>query len=151
LSKLGLAVSSSCSNTQTASRALQAGQLCLGRIGFCPDCSITHPDIAAPIQLQLQLLPNLTLYFLPRKTVLWICIHTRFRECGASSETPQRQRHAARASRSKTSSIFAQKHISIAPSDSTDFTLPPARRYSFKLCACSLMQPLGYLYCFQRH
>src|SRR5271154_2606993 len=148
LSKLGLAVNSSCSNTQTAGRALQAGQLCSGRIGFALDCSITHPSIASSDSTSASASCHLTLYFLPRKTVLWICIHTRFRECGAKLRDAQRQRHAARASRSKTSSIFAQKHISIAPSHSTNSTLPPAPRYWFKLCACSPMQQLGYLYCF---
>src|SRR5271155_1945360 len=53
LSKLGLAVNSSCSNTQTASRALQAGAALLGTNWICPDYSITHTSIAAPIQLQL--------------------------------------------------------------------------------------------------
>ena len=117
-------------------------------LDFAPDCSITHPSIAAPIQLQLQLLATLPCTFFPRKTALWICIHTRFRECGAKLRDAQRQRHAARASRSKTSSIFAQKHISIAPSHSTNFTLPPAPRYWFKPCARSPIQQLGYLYCF---
>src|SRR5271155_4779191 len=68
LSKLGLAVNSSCSNTQTASRALQAGTALLGTNWICPDYSITHPSIAALIQLQLQLLATLPCtFFLERQ------------------------------------------------------------------------------------
>jgi hypothetical protein len=88
-------VNSSCSNTQTASRALQSWAALLGTNWICPGCSITHPSIAAPIQLQLLATLPCTLFL--ERQFFWICIHTRFRECGASSETTQRQRHAARA------------------------------------------------------
>lgn len=110
--KLGLAVNSSCSNTQTASRALQSWAALLGTNWICPDCSITHPHSSSN---SASASCHLTLHSLPKKTALWICIHTRFRECGASSGTPNAKDTPLALSRSKTSSISPKSTSPVHP------------------------------------
>jgi hypothetical protein len=74
----------------------------LGTNWICSDCSITHPSIAAPIQLQL--LATLPCTFFLERQFFGFVSYSVPRVWGKLRDA-QRQRHAARASRSKTSSI----------------------------------------------
>jgi hypothetical protein len=131
LSEFGLEVNSSCSNSPNSqSRQLNLPALVWAN-SICHGRSITSPRIA--IQLQLQLLVSLpTTHFLERQFFGFLYI------LGSASvgQAQRRQRHAARASRSKTSSISPTAHLQSTLS-LTNSTLPKATQHCSRLSSRS--------------